>query len=100
MFGIIKEWREQRILDNSEFTHTDWLHAAKRIVILDRLDEDELNRLFNLATLFLADKSITGAQGFEITDAVKQSIALQACLPILNLSLESVSYTHLRAHET
>ena len=88
MFSIIKDWREQRILDNSEFTHADWLQAAKRIVILDRLDEDELIRLFELATLFLADKSITGAQGFEITDAVKQSIALQACLPILNLSLE------------
>ena len=88
MFSMIKDWREQRILDNSEFTHADWLQAAKRIVILDRLDEDELIRLFELATLFLADKSITGAQGFEITDAVKQSIALQACLPILNLSLE------------
>ena len=88
MFSMIKDWREQRILDNSEFTHADWLQAAQRIVILDRLDEDELTRLFELATLFLADKSITGAQGFEITDAVKQSIALQACLPILNLSLE------------
>lgn len=88
MFSIIKDWREQRILDNSEFTNSDWMQAAKRIVILDRLNEDELIRLFELATLFLADKSITGAQGFEITNAVKQSIALQACLPILNLSLE------------
>src|SRR5699024_11856398 len=88
MFSIIKDWREQRILDNSEFTHADWLQAAKRIVILDRLDEDELIRLFELATLFLAGKSITGAQVFAITDAVKQSIDLQACLPILNLNLE------------
>lgn len=48
--------------------------AAKRIVILDRLSEDELTRLFELATLFLDDKSITGAQGFEITDVVRQSI--------------------------
>ncbi|MBO6198734.1 MAG: zinc-dependent peptidase, partial [Psychrobacter sp.] len=88
MFNIIKDWREQRILDSSEFTHEDWARAAERIVILDRLTEDELSRLFDLATLFLADKSITGAQGFEITDTVRQSIALQACLPILNLSLE------------
>lgn len=88
MFNIIKDWREQRILDNSEFTDADWAQAAERIVILDRLNKDELSRLFDLATLFLADKSMTGAQGFEITDAVRQSIALQACLPILNLSLE------------
>jgi len=88
MFGIIKDWREQRILDNSEFTHADWVQAAERIVILDRLNNDEMTHLFELATLFLDDKSITGAQGFEITDKVRQSIALQACLPILNLSLE------------
>lgn len=88
MFDIIKDWREQRILDNSEFTHEDWTRAAERIMILDRLTEDELSRLFDLATLFLADKSITGAQGFEVTDKVRQSIALQACLPILYLGLE------------
>ena len=88
MFGIIKDWREQRILDNSEFSHADWKKAAERIVILDRLSTHELSNLFELATLFLADKSITGAQGFEITNAVRQSIALQACLPILNLGLD------------
>lgn len=88
MFDIIKDWREQRILDSSEFTDADWAQAAERIVILDRLNEEERGRLFDLATLFLDDKSIVGAQGFEITDAARQSIALQACLPILNLSLE------------
>ncbi|WP_367108721.1 zinc-dependent peptidase [uncultured Psychrobacter sp.] len=88
MFEIIKDWRNQRILDNSEFTQADWQQAAGRIVILDRLGEDELSHLFELATLFLDDKSITGAQGFEITDKVRLSIALQACLPILNLGLE------------
>ena len=88
MFSIIKDWREQRILDNSEFTHADWEQAAERIVILDRLSADEMTHLFELATLFLADKSMTGAQGFEITNAVRQSIALQACLPILNLGLD------------
>ncbi|MGP4953016.1 zinc-dependent peptidase [Psychrobacter sp. DM8] len=88
MFEMIKEWREQRILDNSKYSQDDWAQAAQLVVILDRLDDDELARLFELATLFLADKSITGAQGFEITDKVRQSIALQACLPILNLGLD------------
>ena len=88
MFSMIKDWRNQRILASSEFSHDDWVQAAKRIVILDRLTDDELLHLFELATLFLADKSIIGAQGFEITDMVQQSIALQACLPILNLSLD------------
>lgn len=50
MFSMIKDWREQRILDNSEFSTTDWVQAAKRIAILDRLDEDEMKRLFDLTT--------------------------------------------------
>ena len=88
MFSIIKDWREQRILANSPFKRADWQQAAQKIPILDRLTEDELTRLFDLATLLLDDKSFSGAQGFVITDSVKRSIALQACLPILNLSLE------------
>lgn len=88
MFSFIKDWREQHILNNSPFTTSDWLTAAQRIVILDRLSADEQARLFVLATLFLDDKSIKGAQGFKITDKVRLSIALQACLPILNLGLE------------
>lgn len=88
MFNMIKEWREQRVLDNSKYSQDDWQQAAQLVVILERLDFDELARLFEMATLFLDDKSITGAQGFEITDRVRQSIALQACLPILNLGLD------------
>ena len=85
---MLKEWRDQRVLDQSQFARADWKLAAKKIPILDRLDEAELTRLFELATLLLHDKSMTGVQGFVVTDAVRQSIALQACLPILNLSLE------------
>lgn len=88
MFAIIKDWHKQRVLEQSEFTKADWMQAAQRIVILDRLTASELTELFKLATLFLHDKSITGAQGFIITDTVRQSIALQACLPILKLGLE------------
>lgn len=88
MFNIIKDWRDQRIIDNSEITKSDWHTAAKRIVILDRLNTEELTRLFELATLFLNDKNITGAQDFEVTQTMRLSIALQACLPILNLGLE------------
>ena len=88
MFDIIKDWRKQRILEQSEFSHLDWQQMAQQIPILDRLTKLELERLFELATLFLHDKSFSGAQGFIITDRVRQSIALQACLPILNLGLD------------
>lgn len=88
MFDKIKDWHEQRIVDNSPYSEESWRQLAKQISILDRLKEDELNQLFELATLLLHDKSIQGTNDLVITDAMKQSIALQACLPILNLGLE------------
>lgn len=88
MFDILKDWHKQRILDNSPFTHGDWLNIAKNIAILDRLNKEELNRLIELATVFLHDKTIQGASDFEVTDTMCQAIALQACLPILNLGLD------------
>lgn len=88
MFDKIKDWHEQRLIDNSPYKQADWQSIAKQLPILDRLSENERERLFELATLFLHHKSIQGAQDFEVTDTMRQSIALQACLPILNLGLE------------
>lgn len=88
MWQRIKNWFRQRKLAKSPFTQEDWQAMARQLPVLDRLNPTELNSLIELATLFLADKSLTGAQGFIITDKVKMSIALQACLPILNLGLD------------
>lgn len=88
MFGILKHWRNQRILAQRQFTDAEWRQIANQLPILDRLTEVELTQLFEIATLFLHDKSFSGAHGFVISDRVKQNIALQACLPILNLGLE------------
>lgn len=88
MFDKIKEWRDQRIIDNSPYTQDDWNAVADQLPLLNRLTNDQRTQLFELAALFLNNKSIQGAQGFEVNDVMKQSIALQACLPILNLGLE------------
>lgn len=88
MFKQFKQWREQRILKKSPFKQSDWKTAAAQISVLDRLTQAQLSQLFDLSTLFLHKKNLSGAQGFIITDPVRQSIALQACLPILNLNLD------------
>ena len=88
MFDKLKDWNEQRIIDKSGFSKSQWQAVSSGMAVLDRLTESELERLYDLATLFLHDKSIKGAQDFEVTEHIKQSIALQACLPILNLGLE------------
>lgn len=88
MLKVFKQWREKRILAKSHFTLEDWQQAKQALPLLDQLNKKQQKRLFKLATLFLHQKEISGAHGFEITDHVKQSIALQACLPILNLDLD------------
>ncbi len=88
MFNKFKQWRNQRILKNSTFTWDDWQRIAKQLPVLKRLDQAQQLKLFDLATLFLHYKTFSGAQEFTITDHMRQAIALQACLPILNLGLD------------
>ena len=55
---------------------------------LEYLDEAELDRLRDMALIFLDEKEMHGAHGLEIDDDVRLAIALQACLPVLNLGLD------------
>jgi Mlc titration factor MtfA (ptsG expression regulator) len=64
-----------------------WNGVLARYPFLAARSPDELNRLRNLASRFLASKEFHGANGFEITDTVALSIAAQAVLPVLNLGL-------------
>jgi Mlc titration factor MtfA (ptsG expression regulator) len=56
---------------------------------LSALPPGALERLFDLANQFAVRKDFSGAQGFQITDAVRAAIALQACLPVLRLGLSA-----------
>lgn len=89
MFDWIQQWREQRILSRSSMTHEQWQHMIHRLPLLKGLTADELNKLTRLATLFIHDKAFEGARDFAVTQAMKMLIALQACLPILNLGLQA-----------
>jgi Mlc titration factor MtfA (ptsG expression regulator) len=54
---------------------------------LRRYDAASLERLRGLVGAFLAEKAIEPAGGMVLTAATRQSIALQACVPILGLGL-------------
>jgi Mlc titration factor MtfA (ptsG expression regulator) len=82
MLAKLRKWRNNRILARSPYTNADWKRASVSLAAFDRLSD------YQLATLFIHEKNFSGAHEFEITDAVKQSIALQACLPILELGLD------------
>ena len=68
---------------------TLWLETLAALPFLARLDEDERARLRQITEAFLAEKEFSSAGGLELTDAMCVSIAVQGCLPILNIGLDA-----------
>ena len=78
-------------LPHSQPTVTDaqWRRVETKLPFLDYLDPVDRPRLRNMALQFLASKQFHGAHGFELDDDMLLDIALQACLPVLNLGLDA-----------
>jgi hypothetical protein len=83
-----RTWRRQRAAAKVTISPEQWQDAEYALPFLDRLNTEERARLRELAHQFIATKEWDGAQGLELTAAQQLSIALQACLPILNLGLD------------
>jgi MtfA peptidase len=89
MFGLFKNWRRKRVLKNQGLDQALWRDVTRGLPFLHGLTAAEEQRLRDCAVLFLDEKQMHGARGFVLTDAVRVSIAVQACLPILNLGLDA-----------
>jgi len=88
MFSLFRRWRHNRIIKRSALTNDAWQQSFSQMPLLHSLSDADADRLKNLVILFLHKKSFTGAQGMRVSDEMKLLIAMQACLPILNLGLE------------
>lgn len=66
-----------------------WQAAEARLPFIAAMPAAARERLRRLVLAFLDDKVFSGAQGFEPDDLVRLSIALQACLPVLELGLSA-----------
>jgi len=86
--GLIRSWRRRRMLARTKLDAALWQRVTAAMPFLRGLRDDEMARLKELAILFLAEKEMHGAQGLVLTDDVRLSIAVQACLPVLNLGLD------------
>jgi Mlc titration factor MtfA (ptsG expression regulator) len=89
MFAFLKTWRRKRTLRHSVLDQALWHRVTGSLRFLAGLTPAEMQRLKDCAVLFLDEKEMHGARGFVLTDAVRLSIAVQACLPILNLDLDA-----------
>jgi Mlc titration factor MtfA (ptsG expression regulator) len=87
MISMIQNWWRSRIIKRSPVQEQQWARAFRQLPILHGLSAQECTRLRELAILFLHHKSLEGAHGVDVTQHMALIIALQACLPILNLGL-------------
>jgi len=81
--GWLTNWRRRRVLEKHRIDDALWRQATGRLSFIPQTP-----KLRELALLFLAEKQFSGAHGLEVTDAMRVSIAAQACLPILELGLD------------
>ncbi len=89
MFKTIRHWLNRRIINKSPITPEQWSQAFAALPLLKGLSEAEQRRLRELAILLMHHKSFEGAQGLVLSQSMVMQIALQACLPILNLGLSA-----------
>ena len=87
--GFLRNWRRKRRLERTRIDDALWKRVASRLPLLRGLSGDETARLRDLAVLFLGEKEMHGAHDLRLTDEVRLSIAVQACLPILNLGIDT-----------
>jgi len=81
-------WRRTRTLERRPIPDGMWQATLDRFPFLVHRSADDVGRLRELATLFLARKEFSGAAGLQVTDEMAVAIAAQACVPILHLGLD------------
>ncbi len=86
--GWLKDRRRRRVLARHRIDEPLWHAVVGSLPFLRGLSAEELRRLRELTLLFLAEKQFSGAHGFALDDAMRLSIAAQACLPVLELGLD------------
>ena len=82
-----RAWRRARILRRYAIADAVWRRVVEELSILARLTNNEVDRLRELSTLFLHQKTLVGAHALNVDDYMRVVVAAQACLPILNLGL-------------
>lgn len=88
MFGLLRRHRRERRLRRLDTSVSHWARASRQLPLLRSLDDDERSRLRALAALFLDEKSIEPIDDIVLDLGMQQTIALQACLPVLGLGLD------------
>ena len=85
--GWLREWKRKRVLKHHAIDDMLWQRSRKYLPFLKGLSPAQERRLREMAVIFLAEKEFTPVRGLQLSDQDRVEIALQACLPILELGL-------------
>lgn len=86
--GWLRDWKRRRILERHRIDDALWKRALHHLPFLGGLTATEQDKLKQLAVVFLAEKQLTPVRGLALSDDDRVEIALQACLPVLELGLD------------
>jgi Mlc titration factor MtfA (ptsG expression regulator) len=88
--GVMTRWWRTRMLvrERERYDDADWAAAWAALPLLGGLESGQATRLADLALLFLRDKRLEPVGGLVLTNRMRLILALQACLPILELGLD------------
>ncbi len=86
--GWLRDWKRKRLLERHAIDGARWRRAKGRLPFLGGLSAEEERRLKDFAIVFLAEKEFTPVRGVKLSEDDRLEIALQACLPVLELGLD------------
>ena len=84
----LRQRREARALERRAIDDDLWQRALAQLPFVAARSTSDQARLRRMASLFLDRKEFSGAGGFVVDDATALSVAIQACLPVLELGIE------------
>ena len=84
----LRRRREARALQRRAISDELWQACLAELPFIAARPAEQHERLRRMASLFLDRKEFTGAQGFVVSDRIALAVAVQACLPVLELGLD------------
>jgi Mlc titration factor MtfA (ptsG expression regulator) len=84
----LRRSREARALQRRAIPDDLWRDGLAALPFVAARPLDQQERLRRMASLFLDRKEFSGARGFVVTDRIALAVALQACLPVLELGID------------
>lgn len=88
LWQALRQRRERRLVERRAISDSLWQLTLGALPFVARRSPQDLIRLRRMASLFLDRKEFSGAGGFVVDDSIALSVAVQACLPVLELGID------------